>query len=1012
MNCDREGCNGLAQMELLLLTLKSFAFRLIILAILHPALVAWSQVAIRVSDEVLDVQDVTYADGSFWLATTKGAYKVQGISTIPLSVGNLIPEERLDHPIPELLNVKRIVSGTNELWLCTDSGAYRIVGAHYVNRFPKSPVDIFSCGATNDGKIWFTSDEGAFVFDGHAMRQLGFFDGQATRPLGSGENPVRDVVPIGNDAWFVSNTGAYRANSDGSIQRFATSIPVNDITSIDGSVWIATDKGAYRVAGNDHVDVFRPDLNITRILTANGDVWLASTNGAYRITNTGVEAVPTASMAIVDVVQMGGTEWLATNRGLFRGHDGVFVSSPELAGPIKSIQNFNGNVWVGTYFGSFFLMKDGRFSRIPNIDSEVRKISLLHNVLWIVTNRGAFKATDAEIEIQALSADSYWKRLFEQVSPWPVFVEGVVSVAAKYVPITGSNTDSIDANPQFQAVVKQLQAGSSCGNIAEKFADEYSGVNHNFAKLSRGRSTLCVGVKDRSGNTAQRSQEVWVIPGPSTVLVITGLFWFGLLALLVALAPSSGFINDLLMNPWLRTLGSLWLIPLAMTIFPPVRRHMLKRYVANIANEREFLDVAERYEIPDEQFEPVQFGKRLSQRRVLQLTGQSGIGKTSYLRFLTATYALQLVARHADRSLGTDNAHGDWGGTKDESQLTKRVNLPNSQAIPPSRSIPVFVPLGRYNGQKVEDMVAAQLDSYGRLSDRQIVSWYIKAGEFLFFIDGLNEVDESTRNQVNSFIEENRRRSRFCISSQATYSQFTWIDEIRLTFLSDDNIKHIIYARLPPEQASNALAQFSRETFEVYKLPQDLEFLLQLLGGSDNVHIPQSKSELYHSVLAPIFADWRIQGQSGLQDQLTSRAYEMVEERDAHVNLPNTQPVEELTGPLLRRRLLTRRDTGFYFQHNLVRDYLASLHLSLNWREQLKEDNVKIDSDWTEVLRFVLERLKEPMDCKEFLYLVFDKNTTVAGVLFAWLESSRPNLADEWAAEFKLKVANAVLRTS
>ena len=63
-------------------------------------------------------------------------------------------------------------------------------------------------------------------------------------------------------------------------------------------------------------------------------------------------------------------------------------------------------------------------------------------------------------------------------------------------------------------------------------------------------------------------------------------------------------------------------------------------------------------------------------------------------------------------------------------------------------------------------------------------------------------------------------------------------------------------------------------------------------------------------------------------------------------------------------------------------------------------------------MRFVLERLKEPMDCKEFLYLVFDKNTTVAGVLFAWLESSRPNLTDEWAAEFKLKVANAVLKTS
>jgi hypothetical protein len=990
MNCDREGRHACAQSELLLLIAKTFVLRLIILTILHPALSAWSQVAIRVSDEVLDVQDVSYVDGSVWLATTKGAYRIQGNSAIPLRVGDLTPDEPLDHPIPEILNVKKIVGVGNAIWISTtNSGAYKIVREH-VNRFPKIPIEVFSLGVTNDERVWLASYEGAFVFDGQNMKPLGF-----------GENSVREVVPIGNDAWFVSNLGAYRASSNGSIRTFATSVPVNDITLIDGSVWIATEKGAYRVAGSDHVDVYGgPDLNVTRVLKLNGQVWLASEKGAYRVTNTGVEAVPTATMAVVDAVHIDGTDWLVTNRGLFRGHDGVFMSTPELSGSIESIQNFNGNVWVGTHSGSF-LLKDGRFLRIPDIDSDVQKITQLHGVLWIVTNRGAFKVVNAQIEIQAGSADSYWKRIFEQVSPLPVYVEGVVTVAAKYVPIAGSNTDSIDlANPQFQAAVKQLPPGSSCGRIDE---NEYSGVNNNIAKLSTGRSTLCVGVKDRSGNTAhipEKSQQVWVVPGPSTVLVITGLFWFGLLALLVALAPSSGFINDLLMNPWLRTLGSLWLIPLAMTIFPPVRRHMLKRYVANIANAREFLDVAERYQIPDEQFEPVQFGKRLSQRRVLQLTGQSGIGKTSYLRLLTATYALQLARRHID------------GRVNDKFRSTEGANSPKSQTILPDQSIPIFVPLGRYNAQKVEDMVAAQLDSYGRLSDRQIVSWYIKAGEFLFLIDGLNEVDELTRNQVNSFIEENRRRSHFCISSQANYSQFTWIDEIRLTFLSDDNIRHIIYDRLPSGPASNALGQFSRETFEVYKLPQDLEFLLQLFDGRDNVYIPQSKSELYHSVLAPIFADWSIQGQSGLQDQLTSRAYEMVVSRDAHVNLPNMQPVEELTGPLLRRRLLTRRDTGFYFQHNLIRDYLASLYLSLNWREQLKEDKIKIDSDWTEVLRFVLERLKEPNDCKEFVYLVFDKNTTVAGVLFTWLESSRPNLTEEWAAGFKLKVANAVLKTS
>src|ERR1700752_3644405 len=139
MSCNREGRHGLAQRKPFLLIGKSFIRRFVILAILHPALAAWSQVAIRVSDEVLDVQDVSYVDGSFWLATTKGAYKVQGISAIPLRVGDLIPDKPLDHPIPELLNVKRIVAVGNTVWLVThNSGAYRIVGQH-VNRFPENP---------------------------------------------------------------------------------------------------------------------------------------------------------------------------------------------------------------------------------------------------------------------------------------------------------------------------------------------------------------------------------------------------------------------------------------------------------------------------------------------------------------------------------------------------------------------------------------------------------------------------------------------------------------------------------------------------------------------------------------------------------------------------------------------------------------------------------------------------------------------------------------------------------
>ena len=941
--------------------IRRLAMRLAAFVLLFPAGKTWCQIAVRVPDEVLDVRDISVANGSVWLATTKGAYKVEGNSANPFS--------------DERMVVNTVASDGNSVWLATASGAYRIEGQKAL-RSPDQFLDIPSLTVADDSKVWLATYDGAIVFDGQNMKRLG--------PPRSG---AHDITAVGDAIWVATDVGAYKITSNGSIRLITPSpVFVNSIKAIQGSVWIATRKGAFQVTGEKPPEVFRPNDDVTRVCDLNGEIWLASTTGAYRVSGKQADPVPNVTMAVEDIVTLDGTTWLATNRGAFRMKEGKVSSTPELNQATKSIQKLNDEIWFSTYHGAF-LLKDDRFLRVPNVDSEVQKIKLLNNVVWMATNKGAFKVSNVGIRIKTASLDSWWKWIVEKISPWPVYVEGDVSVTGNYVSADGAAVSSPNsADPRFQAVLKSLNSGEPC-TISE---DEYSGVSGDkdyayIARIHTGRANLCVGVRDRWGNTAQEAMQVWVLPGPVTVGIVTPLLWFCLLAILIALAPYSEFTNDLLMNPWLRNVSSFGLIPLAMTTFPAIRFHILKRYLKTLGDDRTFKEIIKKYQIPAEKFDPSHFGDRLSSERALQLTGQSGIGKTSFLTFLTAAYAAQ----------------GRRG---------KGIPV-HPRPILPFPVIPVFIPLGRYQGQKVEDMVAAQLDSYGRLTDKQMASWYVKQGGFVCLFDGLNEVDDSTRNDVNRFIDEGRQRSYFCVTSQEAYPRFSWIREVRLAYLTDQNVKDIIESRLTPKKVAETLAQFSRETFNQYKLPQDLEFLLQMLTDGNSAMVPQTKSKLYDSVLSPIFATWKDEGRSDFPDLLTARAYEMLVTRDPRFNSPAMQPAEELTGPLVVRKLLLQRDSGLYFQHNLIRDYLGSAYLKTRWRELLPDIKVPIDSNWLEILRFVLAGLIDPKVCKEFLYAVFERNRTVAGELFTWIDSAQIGLTADWSAEFRLKIADAVLDT-
>jgi hypothetical protein len=925
---------------------------------------AWAQVAVRIPDSELDVQDIAIVNDSQWLATTTGAYQVKaGHAT----------------RIPDLsIPANKIALSGEDVWLATSIGAYRIRRGD-TKRIPDRILNVLSVSVITN-QVWLATADGAYVSDGENIKAIG--------PPGE---LVQAISNDGNTFWLGTDRGAYKIDSNGTPVRVTPEpVFVSSIASIKSEVWIATPHGAFRVKSDGTLELLGQELNVRQVSEVNGEIWLATSTGAYRISGKLCVRSPDLELSVEDITQIDNDLWLSTSRGAYRIRENQITTFPGEAAPVKRVVKINGGIWLLGYHGAFLVHND-RAARIPNVDLEAQQVIASGDDTWMATSLGSFEVKNLNISIQVKNSDSWWKWLIDKLSPWPVLVDGDASVDIRYIAQDGSTVSSDQLiDPNF-VVVQEFSKPALEKSIHEGRSSPASGF---LMKLASGKRDLYFSVRDKWGNTAEAQMGIWVLPGPLIISIAVPIFWLCILAVMIGLAPVSESVNTLLMNPWLRNVSSFGLIPLTLSVSASVRRHMLKRYIGNLRNDKSFAEWLQRYQMPDEQFSAFKFGERLSKERVLQVTGQSGIGKTSFLKYLTAAYAngssLPTVSNNASQNLPS---------------ATDTVAESHSKYF-----VPVFVPLVRYQGQKADEMVAAQLASYGSLTDRQIVAWYIQQGEFLFLFDGLNEVDEGTRSEINRFVDLGRRKNLFCVSSQETYPAMAWIAAVKMSYLTSENVKEIVVSSLGMQAAKAALSQFKEATFVLYKVPQDLEFLIQMCREHPETKVPQSKSQLYDCVLNPVFEKWNEEGRNDFAEVLAKRAYEMIKSRDPLLSGTVLQFPGELTSPLLFKKLLVQRDDKFYFQHNLVRDYLGSIYLQTDWRALLK-DETTVDSNWVEMLKFLIARFEDSRPCKDMLYLLIDKNRRIAGELFNWLQSERPDLSRDWSAEFKVKLAESLLGT-
>jgi hypothetical protein len=755
--------------------------------------------------------------------------------------------------------------------------------------------------------------------------------------------------------------------------------PVN-VFHPDGAIlWIGSEKGLLRWdCKRDEAPVFMwqfKGMNVTSLAHDSNSLLIGTNKTLFSWNRLGMsepEQVPVDS-PIYNLYKEDDSPLLisAAGKGLLRW-DNIRGGQPRLVdSTIVRISKYSRNgsiLWMGAGLGDsaglfrWDRQKEDSPPRVASLNTGfVHDLHINDDTLWVGADKGLFR-------VEGLGTP--WVANIRITSDLPkvIYTDHNLLIQWQVGDFGGRITPD---QVRYQVIVKD--AG---GREVEPGEFKVQGKrDFTLPRLNKGDYTLYIQATDLNGHTDSSQPVQFTVyslwQDPFCWLKLGGTIYLVLILFAIVLAPFSDFWHGLLMNPWLRTVGSLGLIPIALTIFPPVRRHILKRYFGGVRDDEEFSAWQTRFVIPTEGFFPNTFGTVLTEKRKLLLQGVAGIGKTSYLKYLTGYYVRQ-------------------------------------KKTPPLGIVPVLFPLVRYQGELPENIFTAQLARYGQLTDEKLNNWFLQSGGFLIFIDGLNEVDESMRQKISAFVDRYSNANYFCISSQHSYPEFADIERVQLAALSEDKIKEFLQKRLGEEQAQAILKEFGENIAEIYNIPHDLEFAIEFKESNPAFPIPRSKMELYEATLAPMLNGWVEEGRTDYSALLFQRAYVMLCTGDAYFDNSEVPLPDDLRDGLVEKKFLIPRSTHYLFRHDLVRSFLASKYFTSRWQELLSDEELKIDDNWRTMLEFVLLNLRRD-EVRDVLERTLITNKRLAGELFSWLEVTNPSICSEWATDFKIKFADAML---
>lgn len=626
---------------------------------------------------------------------------------------------------------------------------------------------------------------------------------------------------------------------------------------------------------------------------------------------------------------------------------------------------FGEQAFICSQIGSWVINKDKTITKINVTKGYYKAIRLVSVGSFIYfTNGETFYRIDPKVTIKSkLIPANWWGKLIDSILPdnW---------VSSENVKAIADYSNEFDNDPYSSTIPKKFSFAKFHENIAPS-SEEFSSQEQFTYPISLGKNSTHYWIKDQWGNTFEQKGVYYGVPSQYLLAILPFLLSAFLILGCFALAPKVGFAHSAIMNPWLRKYFSLGSVPLLVSVFPSLRRYILRRYADSIADDREFTEWKTRFVSPNEDFLPENFGKKLNDERKLLLTGQSGIGKTVFFKYLTACYVSE--------------------------------NKPPF----PAKVFPVYISLTNYGGNSLEDLVYNQLFAYGKITDKELAPMFLEQGGLLIFLDGVNEVQNvADRQKLSEFVEKYWTSNYICLSSQQSYPEIDNITKVELKTFSKEKVNEFIKQRAnDKEKAEKVIANLTDEDYQLYSVPRDLEFAVAILNdGKDS--LPKSRTQLYKTVFSSIFAKWQENLQLDAENTLCEHAYKMIAERDLAFDSVDNPKFKDITSDLFEQKFLIKREKNYNFRHDLIRSYLASEYFYPIWQNLFAQlEGKQIDSNWLEMLKFACENIENSNEVKSLVYSVMEKSIRkdLVKKLFEWLKTNHPNKCKTWEKEFYAK---------
>lgn len=896
--------------------------------------------------------------------------------------------------------------GTEE-FLGTDDGIFRIDQNHVPMKVADGAAEFVK---NVDGTLWFGTLGGFWrlsqdqlpeaVMDGYA-KFVKSIDG--TIWLGTSRSLWRlnqDAIPVkvldGERIFVEPFGGTLLVGTVNSIWRVdADQMPVKMLDGkakffkvIANSAWLATDKGLWRL-DHDKAAVKVLDGKTYFVKSVGGITWLGSRSGLWRLDqdNTPVKVLDVASYFLTSV---GGSTWLGTSRGLWRldQHNVPILVWNE---SVEFIEILNGTLWLGTDDGFFCISQDhapvkvtdgwAKFAkivagatwlgtsnglwRIKNdnslvkvADGEANFVKSVAGTVWIGTGDGTFHHWGASTTFDLSPSHDLTQSIVHLFMPQAI-TDGELEVRPT---LTGPEADRVPV-ALFDYIV-ETDHTEYLQRLNQKRFSDTGRLTLKYDPLSA-EQTIYIAIRDPAGRITETTFTRTVVPAAKTLGLFGSILYIAFIVLVMILAPYSAWCHSVVMNRYVRSYGSLGLIPVILTLLPLARHHLLKRYRNQLAKSSTLVAANARYVPPETALESATLLDLCLREKRVFVEAASGMGKTMMVQALVA-FALKNPLRL------------------------------------PLHALPVLVTVGQYPDKTATEMIVAELKNHGHITDTEFAKWLVDHGNFLLVFDGLNEVSQATRDSIASFIEEHWQQNLIIVTSQFQFPAFqTFPYKIVLHPLSPAGINAILQEHLQVQPAVLSPAQY-----KLYSRPQNLLLAIERMTQNRALSLPDTVSELYGGLFEEQFAQWRDQGQGDYPHLLCERAYTMLKHGSQMDASEWEEGIEQF---LLNNRIAFVADNKLRFAHDLLRAYLASRYFAGRWRTLLATDGGLLNENWISLLEFATHEIialssDATSELRELIFTLVSLHEKIAVVYMTWCQDTHPDRCSIWSNEFYLRI--------